>query len=165
MGIATRMRGLGNVGVYKYANCTTKEDMQKINNNYKNDLLLGEWNYVLPKLKAANSGAIFNNITALKKFNTDLPVCVNANAMFENSTNMYEFNGGISAAPDCRKTFYGTRLRKTEYDFSSATDGYMLFSRINTIETSSVVFPKLTNAFEMFGHVTDCIHLKVVIQK
>ena len=67
MGISTRMRGLGNVGVYKYALCTNEGDMKCINLNYKNDVNENkEWTWSLNSIINCNN--LFKNVNGIKIF-------------------------------------------------------------------------------------------------
>lgn len=149
MGIATRMRGLGNVGIHKYNHCKTVSDVQKVNPNYKNDLTIGEWNYKLDNL--TNADKLMENSTTIRTWNVELPNCTSNMYMFKNCTNFTKFNGSIPKVTNAQQMFYKTNIDKTEYDFPSVTQGNYLFSNLIKIEKSSVVFPKLTNGFEMFG--------------
>ena len=149
MGIATRMRGLGTVGVHKYNHCKTVSDVQKVNFNYKNDLTIGGWNYKLDNL--TNADKLMENSTTIRAWNVELPNCTSNLGMFRNCTKFTQFNGSIPNVTNAQQMFYNTNIDKTEYDFPSVTQGNLLFSNLLKIEKSSVVFPKLTNGFEMFG--------------
>lgn len=149
MGIATRMRGLGNVGIHKYNHCKTVTEIKNVNPNYKIDLTIHDWNYKLDNL--TNADSLMLDSTKLIRWNVDLPLCTSNIYMFKNCTNLVEYNGSIPNVTNAQQMFYNTNIDRTEYDFPNVTQGNFLFSCINRITTSSVNFPKLTNGFEMFG--------------
>lgn len=153
MGIATRMRGLGNVGIHKYNHCKTVSDVQKVNPNYKNDLTIRDWNYKLDNL--TNADNLFKN-GSIERFNADLPKCTSANYMFERNSYLNEINGDFPLITSARYMFWFTGLRQTKDNYPNITSANGMFEQCTLLTTSSAKFPSATAIESTFN---GCVRL------
>ena len=143
MGIATRMRGLGNVGVYKYNHCTTIDQIKKINSEYKNDLTIGEWNYKLDNL--TNADKLFDTASTIRKFNVDLPNVTSSTELFDGCYELTDLNGSVPKSTWMPYLLCDTKIREKNFEFPAATRANGVFLRCYRLTESEAKFPVATN--------------------
>lgn len=149
MGIATRMRGLGNVGVYKYASCTSMTQMTAINRNYKNDVdFKGEWNYKLDNL-SGSAKSLMDGSKMLIRCSIDLPNVTNLERAFSNCTNLEELNVKAEKATYCGYIALScSNLKSLNCDFPATTTTGICGAAWSCgfIENININAPNVTNS-------------------
>jgi len=115
----------------KYAACTTVEEMQAVNADYKDDLTAdGEWVYPLPEL--TNADYLFEEAINLKKINITLPKV----------TSLY-------------RTFIRSGLAELILTAPKANNPYQWISGVKSggLSKMSVVLPTCSTTHTLCGHV------------
>lgn len=161
MGIANRMRGLGNVGVYKYNHCTTKEQMTEINYNYKNDVdFKGEWNYKLDNL--TNAAQLMSGSTSLIRCNIELPNATSITEAFKNCTELETLTIKAEKAATCQYVAMScSKLKSLNCDVpAAATTGiYGAAWSCGFIENININAPNVTNSNDIVKQMQHLVNV------
>ena len=161
MGIANRMRGLGNVGVYKYNHCTTKEQMTEINRNYKNDVdFKGEWNYKLDNL--TNAAQLMSGSTSLIRCNIELPNATSITEAFKNCTELETLTIKAEKAATCQYVAMScSKLKSLNCDVpAAATTGiYGAAWSCGFIENININAPNVTNSNDIVKQMQHLVNV------
>lgn len=151
MGIATRIRSLGNVGVYKYALCTNIGDVQCINFNYKDDVNKNkEWTWNLNSIIDCNN--LFRNVKGIKIFKGKLPNAQHLKFMFKASY-LEEFECDCPKVTITNEQCFGEfngKFRRFKGELPLLSNGGQMFWYCNGMTTFESELPSLSSGNLMF---------------
>jgi hypothetical protein len=162
MGIATRMRGLGNVGVHKYALCKNKADFKKVNPDYLFDTPFGyEFPYLFSSLEDGRELFYNGNYpytkTSIKHFTN--PVCfpkaTSLYSTFEDLRFAYPHELVIDAPIATSFNYFlqdtGSTLKKITFNCPNATTLYDAFKSTGISQFEGEL-PVVTQGYQIFAY-------------
>jgi hypothetical protein len=135
---------------FKYKNCTTVEDVKKIDSNYiSNDIVDGAWSESLKNL--TDGTEMFYAVSGLHTFNANLTNLNNGNKMFYDckdltlftDTNLYNLSNGSYM-------FRGTNLSAFDAILDNLTHGSYMFYLCKNLTSFNNDLYKLRTANSMF---------------
>ena len=143
----------GGTVTFKYKGCTTVNDVKAVEPNYKTvDIVNGAWTERLDDL--GDGCTMFENCTNLTQFDVDLPKLENGDSMFYLSK-LSEFHSDLSSLTNGeRMFFYCNKLTQFNTDLSELENGKWMFTYCELLADFNSNLSSLTNSKYMFSSCT-----------
>ena len=143
----------GGTVTFKYKGCTTVEEVKAIEPYYKTvDIVDGAWTERLDDL--GDGYTMFENCTNLTQFDVDLPKLENGNNMFYLSK-LSEFHSDLSSLTNGESMFfYCNKLTQFNADLPKLENGKWMFTYCELLADFNSNLSSLTNSKYMFSSCT-----------